>query len=97
MLETPVFFNKLSSSDKEVLKNIAIEMISKESEYLSYKKNAGKLQENIKFPSIYRERINDVLLGLIGSEVKSSVFEEVHSNAVFLKNEESNPSTANSL
>lgn len=36
-------------------------MIAKESDYVSYKVNAGEKQESIKFPEKYRRRINEAL------------------------------------
>lgn len=75
--------NSLSSDDKTRLIMIADEMQASEKNYLSYKKNAGEMQENIKFPAKYREEIDDIFLKAIGAEYKSDVFDIVHSNKVF--------------
>ena len=37
------------------------EMIKNENKYLVYKKNAGTMQESIKFPESYRNKLNDLL------------------------------------
>ena len=69
---------------KEKLNEIAKEMQSVEEEYLSYKKNAGEMQENIKFPERYRKQINEILLKVIGKEtISADIFNVIHSNSAF--------------
>lgn len=43
------------------IEDLISSMIQKESDYVSYKLNAGERQESIKFPEEYRNRINEVL------------------------------------
>lgn len=43
------------------LENITRTLIESEQKYLVYKKNAGKKQESVKFPSEYRREINRIL------------------------------------
>ncbi|ACF07447.1 Probable type I restriction enzyme BthVORF4518P M protein [Metamycoplasma arthritidis] len=43
------------------LDNIVSSMIKSESDYVSYKLNAGKWQESIKFPEEFRQKINELL------------------------------------
>lgn len=90
LLNLPIFFNNLSISEKEKLNEIAKEMQSIEENYLSYKKNAGEMQENIKFPEKYRQQVNEVLLKVIGKEltdkkekITSDIFDVIHANSAF--------------
>lgn len=58
LLTTPYnweLFNKIKKID-----DIIEEMIAQEPNYTTYKKNAGKNQESIKFPIEYRQKINNV-------------------------------------
>lgn len=73
----------LNPEDRAQLIKIADEMQKSEDKYLVYKKNAGSLQENIKFPDKYRTEINDIFLKTIGANKDSSIFNEIHSNSVF--------------
>ena len=74
--------------DKKDFKKIAIEMMSKESDYISTKVNAGVEQENIKFPKKYRDLINKKILGLFGIDVKNDIFDIVHANKFFIDSED---------
>lgn len=76
----PVFFEHISTRDKESLCFLAEKMMSEENDYLTYKKNAGKMQENIKFPEQYRTKINDILLSSLGFEPTSSFFDCIYEN-----------------
>lgn len=79
----PVFYNKLTKEQKDEINNIAEEMQKNESEYLTYKMNAGKKQENIKFPVEYRNRINKLFLEVLGINESVSIFDRVHSSSLF--------------
>lgn len=59
LLRTPIS-SSLINCVNEIASNVD-EMIRNEGDYLSYKKNAGKYQETIKFPAKYRNRINKKL------------------------------------
>lgn len=80
--QIPIFFDKFTKEQKNQLKKIAKEMIIKEKNYLTYKKNAGKQQENIKFPDIYREKINKILLETLG-EFDYTIINTIHQNHFF--------------
>ena len=79
----PIPFNLLTVDDKNFFSNIKNEMIFEEKNYLITKVNAGDVQENVKFPEEYRNKINNRLLKILGSELCSSAFDEVHSNKYF--------------
>ena len=63
-------------------------MQKNEEKYLVYKMNAGKKQENVKFPPEYRNRINKIFLEALGIDEEVSIFDQVHSSSLFGKNVE---------
>ena len=77
----------LTENQKEEINLIAEEMQSKESEFLVYKKNAGKKQENIKFPIEYRNRINKLFFEVLGIEEDVNILNKVHSSSLFEESE----------
>lgn len=77
----PIFFEILSEEDKAEINKIVDELKSVEKDYLVYKKNAGKAQENIKFPTFYRDRLNDIFIRALGSDDYN--LERVHKNRFF--------------
>ena len=80
LMTMPIFISKMTDTQINKLLHIAKQMQLVEPNYLTYKKNAGKMQENIKFPPKYREEINNILLNAIGSKYQSDIFDIVHSN-----------------
>lgn len=83
LLSMPVFYDKLSEDDKVFFRNVATEMIENSDKYIVTKNNVG-VQENIKFPQEYRNKINERLLKILGfSNIKPSIFDFVHKNCVF--------------
>ena len=70
--------------ENEELKNIAIDMINKESQYKKFKLNAGEKQENIKFPEEYRNKINNMILDILKVDENAEVFDNIHSNKFFI-------------
>lgn len=79
----PVFFNKLTAAQKKEIDIIAEEMQKNEEKYLTYKMNAGKEQENIKFPIEYRNRINTIFFHALGITDDVSIFNIIHSSSLF--------------
>ena len=84
----PVFYNILTKEQKDELNNIANEMQKKESKYLVYKVNAGKEQENIKFPTEYRNRINKIFFDALNIKEPVVILNKVHSSSLFSESEE---------
>lgn len=82
----PSFYDIMSEEDKKALDKIAKEMQEKEKDYLVYKLNAGKYQENIKFPLKYRKKINSLFFKILGINLPASVLDKIHSSSMF-KNE----------
>lgn len=83
----PSIYNLLSEDDKLKLSKVAKEMRNHEKENLVYKKNANKMQESIKFPKVYRDKINQLYLNALGINVDSSIFDIIHSSAIFNNSE----------
>lgn len=62
------------------LEAVVAEMVGRESEFFVYKQNAGKPQQNVKFPVKWRDRLNRILLDALGCEdVDVRAFDAVHS------------------
>lgn len=79
----PVFYDRLNEKQKHDIDSIATEMQQLEKKYLVYKVNAGKKQENIKFPKIYRERINTIFLDALGVKENVHMLDKIHSSSLF--------------
>ncbi len=79
----PIFYHQLNSSQINKINQIAEEMQKREKEFFVYKKNAGKSQENIKFPVEYRNQINSVFLEALGFSSNTSIFQRIHSSSLF--------------
>lgn len=79
----PVFYDLFSEKQKETLNKIAEEMQQKEKNYLVYKMNAGKKQENIKFPVEYRDRINKLFFEVLEINEKTNILNKIHSSSLF--------------
>ena len=84
LLENIPVFNCLLTEETETeLINTVSEMINKEEEFIVTKMNAGKLQENIKFPEEYVNRLNKILLNTLEINVSNDIFKKVHNNYMF--------------
>ncbi len=79
----PIFFDKLSNYDKKFFNDVFNEMINVEENYIVTKLNAGAKQENIKFPSQYREKINQRLLKILSCDEDYKLLNLVHKNNIF--------------
>lgn len=79
----PVFYDILNDIQKNEINKIAEEMQSMESEFLVYKINAGKKQENIKFPIKYRNAINKIFFDALGFNKDISILNKIHSSSLF--------------
>lgn len=78
--EMPVPFELLSSDDKIFFSKMREEMSSNESKFIVTKVNAGSLQENIKFPEKYRNKINKRILKIIGANQDYKLLNLIHNN-----------------
>ena len=83
----PIFYNKMTNNQKEEINKIAEEMQTKEKDYLVYKMNAGKKQENIKFPIKYRNKINKIFLSTLELKENTNIFNKIHSSSLFIESE----------
>ncbi len=79
LLNLPTFYDKLSASDKQFFHNQAEEMIRSADKYVVTKNNVG-IQENIKFPRAFRDKINRKILDILHLQVDEKIFDIIHSN-----------------
>ena len=79
LLKMPVIYSALSEEDHCFFKEIVNEMASKANEFIVKKKNVG-IQENIKYPRQYRDRINQRFLNILNFKVDNSTMDLIHSN-----------------
>ena len=79
LLKMPIFYASLSDEDHVVFKTIVREMSSRAHEFVVKKKNVG-IQENIKYPRQYRDRINQRFLDILNLKVDNSTMDLIHSN-----------------
>lgn len=79
LLNMPVFYDKLTREEKQFFDNTAHEMIQCANQFTVTKKNVG-IQENIKYPKSYRDRINRKLLDILECNISEKEFDIIHSN-----------------
>lgn len=79
LLKLPVFLEILTKEDYEFFDKVASEMMEKSKNYVITKNNVG-IQENIKFPREYRDKINERLLKILGISEDYRIFDIIHSN-----------------
>lgn len=79
LMQVPVIYNILSDEDKSFFKETANEMIEKASQFVITKNNVG-IQENIKYPREYRDKINQRFTQILGIDVSNKTFDLIHSN-----------------
>lgn len=82
LLNMPMFYDKLTDDDKQFFDKMATEMIELASQFTVTKNNVG-IQENIKYPRTYRDRINRRLLDILECNESEKEFDVVHSNMAF--------------
>jgi len=63
-------YNESLFSKINEVEDIIATMISNESDYVTYKVNAGEKQESIKFPAKYRQVINEILFPKYAEDMK---------------------------
>jgi predicted RNA methylase len=78
----PVFYSKFTPEDLSKLHEIVQKMEGCEEKNLVYKKNSGVEQENINFPDIYRNKLDDLFLRVLGLDVTHEIFTKLHSNNI---------------
>lgn len=81
--QIPIFFDLLTKEDKTFFSNIFNEMIKIEENCIVTKLNAGAKQENIKFPSRYREKINERIVNILSCNDDYKLLDLLHQNNIF--------------
>ncbi len=79
----PIFVDALSNDDKQFFNNVFNEMVNNEENCIITKLNAGAKQENIKFPSFYREKINERLVKILSCNDDYKLLDLLHKNNIF--------------
>ena len=79
LLKMPVVYNSLTDEDHEFFREMTTEMSSRAGEFVIKKNNVG-VQENIKYPREYRDRINQRLFKILNLEVDNTTMDLIHSN-----------------
>lgn len=81
--ELPVFFDILTDKDKKEFADLAKEMIKQEDKYTITKLNAQEVQENIKFPEEFRQKINEKIFKIINCNTDYKKIDIIHKNSFF--------------
>ncbi len=80
LLKMPVFYNKLTEEDKMFFRETTSKMIKDAPKYIVTKNNIG-VQENIKYPREFRDKINRRFLDILGlKNTDEKIFDVIHSN-----------------
>lgn len=79
----PIFYSRLTDIQRDRVHNKYEEMVSLEEKYLVYKKNANVIQENIKFPTIFRVELNKLMIEILGICFNVTNLEKIHNNTIF--------------
>jgi len=79
----PLPLNLLSNEDDVFFKKMAMKLIQNENNYIITKINAGKLNENIKFPEKYRKQINNRILKILKLDFDEKILNSIHLNRNF--------------
>lgn len=79
LLKTPVLYYFLSEDDHNFFKETKNEMCKRANEFVIKKNNIG-IQENIKYPRQYRDKINQRFLQILNIKIDNSTMDLIHSN-----------------
>ena len=79
LLKTPVIYDSLTEDDHAFFKKTVQEMSGKANEFIIRKNNVG-VQENIKYPREYRDRINQRFLKILNLNIDDKTIDLIHSN-----------------
>lgn len=79
LADMPVFYDKCNDNDLKFFEQMADEMSSCVDNYIVTKNNVG-VQENIKYPRMYRDKINEKFLSIFDVKDDVRLFDVLHSN-----------------
>jgi predicted RNA methylase len=79
----PVFEGLLTKKDSSFFAETRKKMSALEKKFIVTKLNAGAVQQNIKFPPEYREKINTRFFKILGCGDKPEILDMLHNNTVF--------------
>lgn len=79
LLKMPSVYDSLSEADHMFFRETVLEMSARAGEFIIKKNNVG-VQENIKYPRQYRDRINQRLFKILNLSVDNATMDLIHSN-----------------
>ncbi len=79
VMNMPVFYDRLDENDKKFFGDVALEMLRDSKKYIVKKNNCG-VQESIKYPRKFRDKINKKFLQILNLEMDEKLFDIIHSN-----------------
>lgn len=79
LIDIPVFYDKCNENDLKFFEQMTNEMSSCVNNYIVTKNNVG-VQENIKYPKMYRDKINEKILNIFRIKEDFRLFDILHSN-----------------
>ena len=74
-----MIYDLITEEDKRFFEETTNEMIKNEVKYKIIKNNVG-IQENVKFPREYRDKINERILRILNLDINYKIFDLIHSN-----------------
>ena len=79
LLDLPMIYDLITEEDKRFFEETTNEMIKNEVKYKIIKNNVG-IQENVKFPREYRDKINERIFRILNLDINYKIFDLIHSN-----------------
>lgn len=79
LLKMPVIYHALTEDDHAFFKAMTSELSNRAGEFVVRKNNVG-VQENIKYPREYRDRINQRFFNILNVKVDNNTMDLIHSN-----------------
>ena len=79
LLSLPIFYDLLTEENKNFFAQTTSEMQKIENDSIVTKSNVG-VQENLKFPRKYRDKINQEIFNILDIKKDVCIFDRVHSN-----------------
>lgn len=79
LLKMPSLYDSLSEDDHRFFKETTMEMSARANEFIIKKNNMG-IQENIKYPRQYRDKINQRFFKILNLSVDNATMDLIHSN-----------------
>ena len=79
LMKMPIVYNALTEEDHVFFREMTSEMSNRAKEFVIKKNNVG-VQENIKYPREYRDKINQRFFNILNLKVDNHTMDLIHSN-----------------